>query len=64
MSKQLQNVANTARLESWAQFIESEKLNSNRENIEVYVVNLDVFSIGNQCFTFNELDSEMFLRIA
>ena len=35
-------------------FIESEKLNSNRENIEVNAVNLDVFSIGYQCFAFNE----------
>ena len=46
----------------WAQFIESEKLNSNRENIEVYVVNLDVSSIGNQYFAFNELDSEVTLQ--
>ena len=28
--------------------------NSNRENIEVYEVNIDVFSIGSQCFAFNE----------
>ena len=39
------------------QFTESEMLNSNWENIEVYVVNLNVFSIGNQCFAFNEPDS-------
>jgi len=38
--------------------IESEMLNFIRENIEVYVENLDVFSIGNQCFAFNELSPD------
>ena len=41
--------------ETRPQFIERKRLNFNRENIEVYVLNLDVFSIGNQCFAFNEL---------
>ena len=38
-----------------AQKVESKILISNRENIDVYVVNLDVFSIGNRRFAFNEL---------
>ena len=37
-----------------ARFIESKILISNQENIEIYYINLDVFSIGNQCFAFNE----------
>ena len=38
----------------WVRFIKSKILISNWENIKVYVVNLDVFLIGNQCFAFNE----------
>jgi len=30
---------------------------SNQENIEIYYINLDIFSIGNQYFAFNEPDS-------
>ena len=44
--------------ESRDQFIESEKLNSNRENSEVHVVNLR-FSIGMERFAFNEPASGM-----
>ena len=40
-----------------ARFIESKTLISNQENIEIYYINLDVFSIGNQYFAFNEPDS-------
>ena len=40
-----------------ARFIESKILISNQENIEIYYINLDVFSIGNQYFAFNEPDS-------
>ena len=49
-------VSTTKGNRSRARFIESEKLNSNRENIEVYGINLDVISIGNQCFAFKEPD--------
>ena len=42
----------------WVWFIESEKFNSNRENIKVYEVNLDIFSIANDFFAFNEPASE------
>ena len=38
-------------------FIENKTLIFNRENIEIYYINLDVFSIGNQCFAFNEQGS-------
>ena len=38
----------------WVRFIKSKILISNWENIKVYVVNLDVFLIGNQYFAFNE----------
>ena len=50
-------------LKTWVRFIESKTLISNRENIEVYVVNLDVFSIGNQCFAFNEPGAAVFWSI-
>ena len=39
-----------------ARFIEREKFNSNRENIEVHVVNLDVISIGTEYFLYNECE--------
>jgi len=42
---------------SRARFIESKTLISNQENIEIYYINFDVFSIGNQYFAFNEPDS-------
>ena len=38
-------------------FIESKTFTSNRENIEIYYINLDVFSIGIELFAFNEPDS-------
>mgnify|MGYP000881986250 CR=1 FL=1 len=37
--------------------MESKALISNRENIEIYYVNLNVFSIGIELFAFNELGS-------
>ena len=43
----LQHESRGERKEIGVRFIANEKLNSNRENIEVYVVNLDFFSIGN-----------------
>ena len=43
--------------QKWVRFIESEQFNS-RENIEVYEVNLDIFSIANDFFAFNEPGSE------
>ena len=38
-------------------FIESKTLTSNRENIEIYYINLDVFSIGIELLAFNEPDT-------
>ena len=37
----------------WVRFIESITLVSNRENIEIYYINLDVFSIGIEFFAFS-----------
>ena len=45
-------------IKKWIRLIESEKFNSNRENIKVYEVNLDIFSIANDFFIFNEPASE------
>ena len=39
--------------------MERTKFNCNRENIEAYVGDLDVFSIGTECFAFNEPVSEV-----
>jgi len=52
----------TCTYEARAKFIESEKLNSNRDNIEVYVVNLDVFWIGIELFAFNEMHGLRFVE--
>ena len=38
-------------------FIERKTLISNREKIEIYYINRNVFSIGNQCFAFDEPNS-------
>ena len=51
------NSARGASGEFGARFIESKTLISNRENIEIYYINLDVFSIGIEFFALNELGS-------
>ena len=40
------------------QVVSRQKLNSNRENIVLYSINLNVFSIAIEFLTTNELDSE------
>jgi len=42
---------------SRAQIVSRQKLNSNRENIVLYSINLDVFSIAIEFLTTNDLDS-------
>ena len=39
------------------QVVSRQKLNSNRENIVLYSINLDVFSIAIEFLTTNDLDS-------
>ena len=38
----------------FSQFIESKTLISNPENIKIYYINLDVYSIGIELFAFSE----------
>ena len=45
------------KLKSWVQVVSRQKLNWNRENIVLYSINLDVFSIANEFLMTNNLDS-------
>ena len=47
--------------EYWVQVVSRQKLNCNRENIEVYRVKYDIFSIPIEFLTTNDLDSGLFL---
>ena len=42
---------------AWVQVVSHQKLNSNRENIVLYYINLDVFSIVIEILMTNNLDS-------
>ena len=49
-------VKNSIRIEKIS-YVSRQKLNSNRENIVRYSINLDVFSIAIEFLTTNDLDS-------
>ena len=44
---------------SWVQVVSHQKLNSNRENIVLYSIKLDVFSIAIEFLTTNDSVSEL-----
>ena len=44
-------------LKARVQVVSHQKLNSNRENIVLYSINLNVFSIAIEFLTTNDLDS-------
>ena len=46
---------------SRVQVVSRQKLNCDRENIEVYRVKYDIFSIRIEFLTTNDLDSEYFI---
>ena len=46
-------------VETRVQVISRQKLNSNREKIVLYSINLDVFSIAIEFLTTNDLDSSL-----
>ena len=52
-----QNLNGSFQQGTWVQVVSRQKLNSNRENIVLYSINLDVFSIAIEFFTTNDLDS-------
>ena len=58
------SVRQSNRLTTWARFIERKILISNRENIEIHYINLDVFSIGIELFAFNEPGSDGSNRVS
>ena len=55
--KQAKGAINAVLFKAWVQVVSRQKLNSNRENIILYSINFDVFSIAIEFFMTNDLDS-------
>ena len=45
------------KFKTWVQVVSGQKLDSNQENIVIYFVSLDVFSIAIEFLTTNDFDS-------